>query len=43
MREVIGVTTTLAVVTTTLAPVIRTIPPTTTLCPEDPDCNNLRF
>jgi len=43
MREVVGVTTTLAVVTTTLAPVIRTIPPTTTLCPEDPDCNNLRF
>ena len=42
MREVIGVTTTSAV-TTTLAPVIRTIPPTTTLCPEDPDCNNLRF
>jgi hypothetical protein len=42
MREVVGVTTTSAV-TTTLAPVIRTIPPTTTLCPEDPDCNNLRF
>ena len=29
--------------TTTPAPVATTIPATTTLCPEDPDCNNLQF
>ena len=42
MNEVI-VTTTTITTTTTPPPIITTAPATTTLCPEDPDCNNLQF
>ena len=39
-----AITTTPAVVTTTTpSPVTSTLPPTTTICPEDPDCNILQF